>query len=83
MQQILKLSNKGEFIFCVLLLQQRLVRVAKRGSMIPLQHTDVTKVKCQFCSVFLSCEQYIVLTDPFESISELAFSNRGMESTIK
>lgn len=81
-QQILKLFNKSGFIFYVLLLLQRPTTVAKRGNKIQFQHMEVNKVRCQSCSAFLSCRHFISLITPFESISELAFSNRAMGTAI-
>lgn len=67
MQQILKLSKKYGFIFYALLVQQRPVTVARKGSAMLLLNMDVTNL-WQFCSAFLSCEQYIFFIVPFESL---------------
>lgn len=84
MQQILKLFNKSWFIFSVLLLLQETHDSGqKRQQDSAPGIMDVNKVRCQPCSTFPSCEHFMFLVAPFESISELAFSNRAMGTTIK
>lgn len=84
MQQILKLFSKSWFIFSVLLLLQETHDSGqKRQQDSAPGIMDVNKVRCQPCSTFPSCEHFMFLVAPFESISELAFSNRAMGTTIK